>query len=135
VIDGEAERELLASHDVIVFQHPVHWYSAPPLMRQWQDTVLTYGWAFTFDGTLSQLAGKKALVSVTTGVPAESHTPEGANRATLETLLSSWQATLRLCQFDSQGMIAIYGADTPPEISDSGLAAASERFVELLASL
>lgn len=26
-VDGDAERDLLAGRDVIVFQHPMHWYS------------------------------------------------------------------------------------------------------------
>jgi transposase len=56
---------------VIVFQHPVYWYNTTPLFKQWQDTVLTLDWAFTMDGSPSQLAGKKAVVAVTAGVPAD----------------------------------------------------------------
>ena len=46
-IDADAEQALLAEHDVIVFQHPVFWYNTTPLFKQWQDKVLTLGWAFT----------------------------------------------------------------------------------------
>lgn len=55
-IDTEAEQALLAEHDVIVFQHPVFWYNTTPLFKQWQDKVFTLGWAFTMDGSASQLA-------------------------------------------------------------------------------
>ena len=79
-IDVKAEQALLAEHDVIVFQHPVFWYNTTPLFKQWQDKVLTLGWAFTIDGSASQLAGKKAVVAVTAGVPADYYTPEGAER-------------------------------------------------------
>ena len=111
-IDVAAEQALLADHDVIVFQHPVFWYNTTPLFKQWQDTVFTFGWAFTVDGSASQLAGKKAVVAVTAGVPAERYTPEGTNRATLETLLSNWGATLRLCQFDVQPMVKASASPT-----------------------
>jgi glutathione-regulated potassium-efflux system ancillary protein KefG len=63
-IDVDAEQALLAEHDVIVFQHPVFWYNTTPLFKQWQDKVFTLGWAFTMDGSASQLAGKKAVVAV-----------------------------------------------------------------------
>jgi glutathione-regulated potassium-efflux system ancillary protein KefG len=131
-IDADAERALLAEHDVIVFQHPVHWYNTTPLFKLWQDKVLTLGWAFTMDGTPSQLAGKKALLAVTTGVPAEHYTPEGANQTTLETLLSNWHATLRLCQFDIQPMVTLYG--TAFGLTDQDLTTAAKQYNELLAS-
>ena len=39
-IDVEREQELLLTHDVIVFQHPFYWYSAPAIIKEWQDLVL-----------------------------------------------------------------------------------------------
>jgi glutathione-regulated potassium-efflux system ancillary protein KefG len=85
------------------------------------------------DGSASQLAGNKAVVAVTTGVPAEHYTLEGANKATIETLLSNWHATLRLCQFDiQQPMVKMYG--TAFGLSDEDLAVAAKQFNELLAS-
>ena len=131
-IDADAERALLAEHDVIVFQHPVYWYNTTPLLKQWQDTVLNLGWAFTMDGSPSQLAGKKAVVAVTAGVPADRYTPEGTNKATLETLLSSWEATLRLCQFDIQPMVKLYG--TAFGLSEQDLTTAGKHYNELLTS-
>ncbi|MBT2551758.1 NAD(P)H-dependent oxidoreductase [Arthrobacter sp. ISL-5] len=131
-IDAEAERALLAEHDVIVFQHPVYWYSTPALFRQWQDDVLTYGWAFTFDGSPSQLAGKKAVVAVTAGGSVESYTPEGMNKTTIETLLGSWDATLRMCQLDIEPMFKVYG--TVVGLSDEELTTAAKEYNELIAS-
>ncbi|WP_323187425.1 NAD(P)H-dependent oxidoreductase [Streptomyces sp. NBC_00183] len=130
--DVAAEQARLAEHDVIVFQHPVFWYNTTPLFKQWQDKVFTLGWAFTMDGSASRLAGKKAVVAVTTGVPADHYTPEGANEATIETLLSNGHATLRLCQFDIQPMVKLYG--TAFGLSDEDLATAAKQYNELLAS-
>lgn len=131
-IDVEAEQALLAEHDVIVFQHPLYWYNTTPLLKQWQDMVLTIGWAFTVDGSASQLAGKKAIVAVTAGVPEEYYTPDGQNGTTLEALLDNWRATLRLCEFDIQPMITLYG--TAFGLSDEDLALAGKGYHELLAS-
>ncbi|MFE2425108.1 NAD(P)H-dependent oxidoreductase [Streptomyces hokutonensis] len=131
-IDVAAEQALLAEHDVIVFQHPVYWYHTTPLFKLWQDKVLTLGWAFTMDGTPEQLAGKKAVVAVTAGVNAEDYTTEGWIKATVESLLGSWEATLRLCQFDIQPMFKVYG--TILGLSDEELATAAKQYNELLAS-
>lgn len=131
-IDVAAEQALLAEHDVIVFQHPVFWYNTTPLFKKWQDEVFTLGWAFTVDRSASQLSGKKAVVAVTAGVPAEHYTLEGPNQASLESLLSNWEATLRLCQFDIQPMVTLYG--TAFGISDEDLALAAKQHHELLAS-
>lgn len=131
-IDVDAEQALLAEHDVIVFQHPVYWYNTTPLFKQWQDQVFTLGWAFTMDGSPSQLAGKKAVVAVTAGVPAEYYMPEGQNGTTLEALLSNWGAALRLCQFDIQPMVKVYG--TAFGLSDEDLSMAAKEYHELLAS-
>ena len=30
---------------LVVWLHPVHWYSMPPLMKLWLDEVFTFGWA------------------------------------------------------------------------------------------
>jgi glutathione-regulated potassium-efflux system ancillary protein KefG len=131
-IDVEAEHTLLAAHDVIVFQHPVYWYSTTPLFRQWQDTVLTHGWAFTYDGSPSQTAGKKAIVAVTAGGSAQTYTPEGMNKVSLETLLGGWDATLRLCQFDIQPMYKLQGTIFGP--IDKDLTTAAKEYTELLAT-
>ena len=52
-VDVQREQELLLSHDIIVFQHPFYWYSCPALVKQWEDLVLQYGFAFGAQGTSS----------------------------------------------------------------------------------
>src|ERR1044072_9357539 len=132
-IDVAAEQALLAEHDVMVFQHPVFWYNTTPLFKQRQDTFFAFVLAFPIDASASQLAGKKAVVAVTTGVPADHYTPEGSNQATIETLLSNWQATLRLWQFHIQKpMVKVYG--TAFGLSDEDLATSAKQYNELLAS-
>jgi putative NADPH-quinone reductase len=50
VIDVPREQELLENHDRIVLQFPLYWYSTPPLLKKWQDDVLSYGWAYGSQG-------------------------------------------------------------------------------------
>jgi glutathione-regulated potassium-efflux system ancillary protein KefG len=94
-LDVEREQELLALHRVIVFQHPFYWYSTPALLKEWQDQVLTFGWAYGPGGTA--LRGKTLLSAVTTGGPAQAYRPEGIHGSTVRALLAPIAQTARLC--------------------------------------
>ena len=54
VIDVEREQKLVESHDNVVFQFPVYWFNCPPLLKQWLDEVLLYGWAYGSGGEASK---------------------------------------------------------------------------------
>ena len=71
----EAEQEALTAAEVIVWQHPFYWYSAPALLKLWFEKVLSMGWAYGKGGTA--LVGKKCLWVTTTGAPEESYSPDG----------------------------------------------------------
>ncbi|MHC5048843.1 MAG: NAD(P)H-dependent oxidoreductase, partial [Planctomycetota bacterium] len=58
-VDVEREQELLVAHEVLVLQHPLYWYSAPALLKEWIDLVLEHGWAYGAGG--DALLGKKAM--------------------------------------------------------------------------
>lgn len=45
-IDIEREHELLLSHDNIIIQFPLYWYTYTPLLKKWLDDVLSYNWAY-----------------------------------------------------------------------------------------
>jgi glutathione-regulated potassium-efflux system ancillary protein KefG len=95
LIDVEAEQARLAAHDVIVVQHPLYWYSAPAIVKEWLDLVLTHGWAFGVGGTA--LAGKTWMQAITAGGADAAYAPEGLNRFTLAELLRPFEATAHLC--------------------------------------
>ncbi|OXM13323.1 NAD(P)H-dependent oxidoreductase [Paenibacillus herberti] len=94
-IDVEKEQQLLVDHDRIVFQFPFYWYSSPALLKQWQDDVLTYG--FAYGATGNKLHGKEMLLAISTGSPAEAYRDGGANRYPMEELVRPFQATANLC--------------------------------------
>lgn len=131
-IDGDAERALLAEHDVIVFQHPLYWYNTPAIFRKWQDTVLTHGWAFNYEGKPSQTTGKKAVLAVTTGGSAEHYSLDDPIAFPIHQILAPWYATLGLCQFDIQSPFVLHGAAFG--LSDEDVFTTAKDYRELLAS-
>ncbi|MBM4132110.1 NAD(P)H oxidoreductase [bacterium] len=95
-IKVEREQELLRAHDLVVFQHPFYWYSSPALFKQWQDKVLSYGFAYPpKEGTA--LHGKGWLSVITTGGPDWSYRSGGYNNFTMSELLRPLQQTAYLC--------------------------------------
>jgi glutathione-regulated potassium-efflux system ancillary protein KefG len=94
-IDVRREQALLLEHDVIIFQHPFYWYSSPAILKQWQDLVLEYGFAFGKNGT--QLNGKLFLTATSTGGPSSAYQRSGHNYFTMRELLAPFEQTARLC--------------------------------------
>lgn len=94
-IDVKYEQALLLDHDIIVFQHPLYWYSSPAILKEWQDLVLEYGFAYGQDGTA--LKGKKFLSAITTGGSKQAYFRGGDNYFTLRELLAPFEQTARLC--------------------------------------
>lgn len=94
-IDIEREQARLLAHDVIIFQHPIYWYSTPAILKEWQDLVLEHGWAYGHGGTA--LHGKLFLCAVTAGGPQAAYGPGGYNRFELRTLLTPIEQTANLC--------------------------------------
>ena len=94
-LDVGHEQRLLTAHDLIVFQHPLYWYSSPALLKEWLDLVLEYGFAYGEKGTA--LHGKRLLSVLSAGGPQDAYTKEGYNRFTLGELLTPFEQTARLC--------------------------------------
>jgi glutathione-regulated potassium-efflux system ancillary protein KefF len=64
-IDVEAEQRAVDQAQLLVLQHPMYWYSSPPLLKLWIDKVFTHGWAYG-KGSVA-LKDKRLLWAVTTG--------------------------------------------------------------------
>jgi glutathione-regulated potassium-efflux system ancillary protein KefG len=107
-IDVRREQDLLLEHDVIVFQHPFYWYSAPAILKEWQDLVLEHGWAYGVGGT--NLRGKITMNAITTGGPAHAYQKDGYNRFSVRELLSPWDQTAHLCGMRFLAPFAVHAA-------------------------
>lgn len=106
-IDVKREQALLLQHEVIVFQHPLFWYSTPALLKQWEDLVLEHGWAYGRHGTA--LYGKKVLSAITAGGSEAAYQHDGYHRSTIEELLLPIEKTANLCGMDYLAPFVIYG--------------------------
>jgi len=94
-IDVENEQAQLLAHDIIIFQFPLLWYSTPSLLKEWQDLVLEYGFAYGEGG--NELAGKCLLPIVTAGGAQDAYQADGYNNFDLPTFLTPLEQAARLC--------------------------------------
>lgn len=94
-IDIQKEQTLLLEHDRILFQFPLYWYSSPPLLKQWQDEVLTEGFAYGKTGNL--LTGKEFGLIVTTGVHERAYQAGREEKFTIPELMRPFEAVANKC--------------------------------------
>ncbi len=106
-IDVEYEQQLLIEHDIIIMQHPLYWYSAPALLKQWMDLVLEHGWAYGKNGIA--LKGKILLNIISAGGSREAYTRAGYNRFTIKELLLPFDQTAHLCHMRYWPPFVIHG--------------------------
>ena len=78
----------------MVWQHPIHWYGMPPLMKLWLDEVLAFGWAYGPGGTA--LRGKDLWLVASTGGAEESYRPDSYNRYFFDAFLPPYEQTAAL---------------------------------------
>jgi len=107
-IDVDREQQRLLDHDVIVFQHPVYWYSSPAILKEWQDLVLEYGFAYGSEGRA--LHGKTLLNAVTCGARREAYCRAGVYAYELRQLFAPYEQTALLCGMRYLSPFAVFGA-------------------------
>jgi glutathione-regulated potassium-efflux system ancillary protein KefF len=108
LIDVQAEQAALARARLIVWQHPIHWYSAPPLMKLWIDEVLAFGWAYGPGGTA--LRGKDLWLVASTGGPEDSYRPDSYNRYFFDAFMPPFEQTAALCGMRFLPPLLLHGA-------------------------
>lgn len=94
-IDVAHEQRSLLEHEILVLHHPFYWYSAPALVKEWQDLVLEHGFAYGEGGTALQ--GKMLMTAVTTGGGPDDYCRDGLNCFTIREFLLPFEQTAGLC--------------------------------------
>lgn len=89
-IDVEREQKLLKNHDRVIFQFPFYWYSSPAFLKQWQDEVLTEG--FAHGGEQGELTGKEFGLIFMLGVHEREYQAGGRELYTVSELTKPFQA-------------------------------------------
>ena len=129
LIDIDAEQKALAAARLVVWQHPIHWYHMPPLMKLWVDDVLAFGWAYGPGG--NALRGKDLWLVATTGGPEDSYRPDSYNRYFFDAFLPPYEQTAALCGMRFLPPLLLHGAH---KASDAQLRAHADTYAERLAS-
>jgi glutathione-regulated potassium-efflux system ancillary protein KefG len=109
-IDVPLEKKFLLENDVILFQHPLYWYSCPPLMKQWIDWVFELGWAYGKNG--NALEGKIWKQIISSGGSYEAYTQPGFHKHPITEFLLPFQRTAELCNMKYHEPFLIYGANS-----------------------
>ncbi|MEJ7586381.1 MAG: NAD(P)H-dependent oxidoreductase [Ferruginibacter sp.] len=129
-IDVVYEKKLLLTHDLIILQHPFYWYSAPAIIKQWQDLVLEHGWAYGPGG--NALAGKQIMNAISCGGSREVYNKEGRNRYTIKELLAPHEQTAHLCQMEFLPPFVVHGTH---KLNDTDIELYGRQYAEILTSL
>ncbi|MGA0236334.1 MAG: NAD(P)H-dependent oxidoreductase [Alphaproteobacteria bacterium] len=128
----QREKEVWDTADVIVLQHPFHWYSCPSLLREYLDVVLEHGWAYGKNG--SALTGKSLQSVITTGGVESAYSASGHNKFTMTELLRPFEATANLCGMSYEPPLILHNANhVSSEVREDFLNAYENRLSSLLA--
>jgi len=125
-INVEHEQELIETHDRIVLQFPFYWYSSPALLKEWEDEVITAGWAY---GGGHALKGKELKLVVTTGSDAAKYRKDGEYSHTMEELLSPFEVVAYKVGMNYAEPFLVQG---PATIGDAELDQAAADYVSAI---
>ncbi|WP_209262334.1 NAD(P)H-dependent oxidoreductase [Thiorhodococcus minor] len=112
-IDVDREQARLLEHEVIIFLHPLYWYSTPAILKEWQDLVLEHGFAYGTEGTA--LHGKLFFSALTAGGPELAYRAEGFHHFSIRELLNPLEQTAHLCGMVYLPPFALFSARTALE--------------------
>jgi len=129
-INMQREQEVLLDHDIIIWQHPLYWYSSPSLLKEWIDIVLEHGFAFGKEGRA--LEGKQVLTVLTVGGSREMYSREGARRHTIGELLVPFRETAGLCRMEYLSPYVVHGTHN---LDKEGIAMAADNYREFILAL
>lgn len=93
-IDVAAEQAALERAKLVVWLHPLYWYTVPGMMKHWFDVVLLGGWAHGPGG--SALEGKECLWVATTG-DVQKYAVEAPHAHPFEAFVPVVEQTARYC--------------------------------------
>lgn len=122
-IDVEKEQAVLADADRVVFQFPTYWYSTPALMKEWEDVVLTHGWAYGSKG--KALLGKEFVVATSVGADNENYSRGGDDNYWLAEFYRNLQDTAKLINMKYARPFFVFDAE---HITDTVLAHDAQRY-------
>jgi len=121
-INITAEQQLLAQAKLIVFQFPIYWYNIPAMLKQWQEVVLTRGFAFGKKEQERVLLNKPCMAVVTTGHKKLSYQDGGYDCYNLEDFLRPLEQMADHCKMQYHPPLVLHEAHraTTTELAQLG---------------
>jgi glutathione-regulated potassium-efflux system ancillary protein KefF len=129
-IDVPDEQAALERSGIVVWQHPIHWYSVPGLLKHWFDTVLLRGWAYG-DGARA-LKGKRCLWVATAGGDDDAYSTAGMHGRAFEHYMPVIEQTAVFCGMRWEPPLILQGVHG---LSDDELDAYAKKYRERLRDL
>ena len=129
-IDIKAEQNVLQQHDIIVWQHPLYWYSSPSLLKEWLDLVLEHGFAYGKEG--KALEGKSVLSAITSGGRRDVYGSEKGLKFSIRDLLAPFEQTVNLCRMRYLSPFVTHGTHL---LKSDQIEKAAEDYVRIIEGL
>jgi glutathione-regulated potassium-efflux system ancillary protein KefG len=129
-IDNKAEQEVLLNHNIIVWQHPLYWYSSPSLLKEWLDLVLEHGFAYGKTGRA--LEGKSVLSAITSGGRRDVYGSEKGLKYSIRDLLAPFEQTVNLCRMRYLSPFVTHGTHL---LKSDQIEKAAEDYVRIIEGL
>ncbi|MEN8264184.1 MAG: NAD(P)H-dependent oxidoreductase [Nitrospirota bacterium] len=129
-INIKHEQKLLVENDIIVFHHPIFWFSVPALLKEWMDLVLEHGWAYGRGGRA--LKGKKLFSVISTGARESLYRRDSYNRHTIGEFLAPINQTAYVCGMKYLPPFVVHGTHT---ITKEETAAQGENYRKIITAL
>lgn len=114
--DVQAEQQKLLAADAVILLFPLWWFGMPAILKGWIDRVYAYEFAYGYKGEGNRyrygdglLKGKRALLSVMVGGPAEDYSARGINGPLEQLLFPVTHGNLFYPGMDVLRTHAVYG--------------------------
>lgn len=115
--DVEEEQRKILAADAVILAFPLWWFGMPAIFKGWVDRVWAYGLAYGYQGAGNAhrygeggFAGKRALLAVAVGGPAQDYSPRGINGPLEQLLFPITHGTLFFPGMQVLPTFAVYGA-------------------------
>lgn len=133
-VDCDREVAGLMAAERLVLQFPVQWYSTPPLLKAWEDEVLSRMYYVHPKEEGDTMKGLPVMVAATAGNTPDAYGAEGINLFPLVELLKPLQSTAHRCYWAWSEPYTIYEVNkSSPETLAAAAAAYAGRLRELAA--
>jgi putative NADPH-quinone reductase len=111
-IDVKHEQQLVESHDTLIFQFPLQWFSVPSLLKQWFDEVLVENWGY---GTVNnKMKDRKIALAISAGIKEKHYRKEGRYQHTIDEILAPLKATFLYTRSRYVSHFVLFGAEESP---------------------